>query len=404
VRDSSYAWNTSAQEVVDGMSTALRIAPTGVTEGASVRLAFVGDICLGGGLQNDLLRRGPDFPFVEVRKVYESADLVIGNLECCVFNQPRTDLPANVMVVPESLASGLTESGIDIVSLANNHIVDGGREGLVSTQRFLHKHGIHYFGAGNSREEADKPLIVECKGLRIAFLGACDVPQVCVTDSRPGAAPILAERLRRRVSECRDRADIVVLLLHADLEFTHYPAPSRVRLSRNLIEHGADLIIQHHPHVCQGVEVYRDGLIAYSLGNFVFRVHGNNYFEGKPGTCWGLVLQVDVHVPSMHRRFNYELFPITIGEHNQTVVSADGDREEQLKLLAEFSRGLNNWGLLRRQRMARCLMEAKSSLFGLYYLGRRKGGVVMLRSLYSMLMNPYERRWIYSLLSLGMFG
>lgn len=372
---------------------------------AAIRLAFVGDICLAGGLQADLRKRGSDHPFSAVKRAFESADLVIGNLECCIVDHPaEVDPPPNIMTVPESLASGLPTSGINIVSLSNNHILDGGELGLISTTHFLDKHRIRHFGAGCNLDEAERPLFLECKGRRIAFLGACDVPLVFGADAKCGVPPMVAKRLGRRVAKCKEAADIVVVSIHADLEFTSYPAPSRVRLSRWLVEQGADLVVQHHPHVCQGVEFHEDGLIAYSLGNFIFRVQGNEYFMRHQGTDWGLVLLVDVNAEVNRNKINYELVPVTINADNQTVLSTGEDRERQLSMLSMFSDGLGDWRVVRRARMARCLAEARMNLYGLYYLWRRQGISAAFKSGFSTLKNPYERRWMYSLMSMGMLG
>ena len=207
-----------------------------------------------------------------------------------------------------------------------------------------------------------------------------------------------------RVAECKEVVDIVVVSIHADLEFSSYPAPSRVRLSRWLVEQGADLVIQHHPHVCQGIEFHEDGLIAYSLGNFVFRVQGNEYLSRHAGTDWGLVLRVNVEAQVARNKINYELVPVTINAGNKTALSTGKDRESQLLLLLEFSEGLGNWRVVRRAWMARCLAEARMNLYGLYYLWRRQGVAAALKSGYGTLKNPYERRWMYGVMSMGMLG
>jgi poly-gamma-glutamate synthesis protein (capsule biosynthesis protein) len=373
--------------------------------GSAVRLVFVGDICLAGGLQADLARRGPEYPFASVRDALADADLVVGNLECCIVDEPgMAEPPVNRMVVPERLAACVAHSRIDMMSLANNHILDGGERGILSTQRFLDRHGIRHFGAGLTRDQAERPLYFERNALRFAFLGACDVPGVYATGASGGVPAMDARRLGRRVRDCRTKADVVIVCLHADLEFTRYPSPSRVRLSRWLVEQGADLVVQHHPHVCQGIERHGEGLIAYSLGNFVFRVAGNEYFHDKAGTDWGLVLNVDVGAAPSRPRLSYEARPVTIDARNETRLSTGERRARQLSALAEMSRGLGDWRVLRRERVSRCVEEARATLYRLYYLGHRRGLAAVLADLGDVFKNPYERRWLYSLLSWGLLG
>jgi poly-gamma-glutamate synthesis protein (capsule biosynthesis protein) len=291
-----------------------------------------------------------------------------------------------------------------VLGLANNHIMDSGLAGLLSTQRFLEAQRISYFGAGPSRQEAERSLIVKCNGLKVAFLGACDVPHVYATDRKAGVAPMFSKRLRSRIKSCRENADIVVVCLHADLEFVSYPSPSRVRLSRWLVDQGADLVIQHHPHVCQGVELYRNGLIAYSLGNYVFPVERNEYFENKPGTAWGIILYVDVDVASPTQRITYTTIPVTIDRENRTVLSEGMERDNQCRYLSDISSQLDKWNFLRQQRFTRCLAEARSTALGLYYLGRRQGFLAMCYACLKTLRSAYERRWMYSILSWGLWG
>jgi poly-gamma-glutamate synthesis protein (capsule biosynthesis protein) len=375
-----------------------------LSPGSSIRFAFVGDICLAGGMQHALAQQGPDHPFINVRTIFPSADIVVGNLECCIIDREREpDTPDNVMRVPAPLASGLCRSGIDVVTLANNHTLDDGASGLQSTQQFLDGIGIRHFGAGRDLRDAESPLFVNCRGHRVALLGACDVPRVFASESEAGVAPIDLERLIRRIDECKDRADVVVVCLHADLEFTKYPSPGRVRLSRNLVDHGADLVVQHHPHVCQGLEKYGDGLIAYSIGNFIFHVHGNRYLQGKSGTDWGIVLQAEVDVATSGNKVSYKLAPVTINARNETVLSEGAALDEQISVINQSSSELGSWRLLRRQRVRRCVHELKINVLGLYYLWRRKGLVATLKSISGLLKDPYERRWMLSLLTLGAF-
>lgn len=371
---------------------------------SSVKLVFVGDICLGGGLQESLRRHGCDFPFVGTKSALEDADIVVGNLECCIVDSVSGEAPAhNVMKIPSSLASGLLSSGINVVALSNNHILDGGANGLASTRQFLDANQIRHFGAGLNLADAELPLIMECNGIKLAFLGACDAPTVYASPTAPGVPSLARAGFRRRIAECKKHADIVIVSLHADLEFSPYPAPGRVRLSRWLVDEGADLVIQHHPHVCQGVETYRHGLIAYSLGNFVFRVKGNDYLTKRNGTDWGLVLRVEIALQAGRKDIAYEPKLVSIDSDNKTVCSTGDRLEEQMLLLNKYSQALCRWPVLRRARMARCLDEARMNVFGIYYTWRRKGIAEAFRSGVRTLRSPYERRWMYGLLSFGWF-
>ena len=165
----------------------------------------------------------------------------------------------------------------------------------------------------------------------------------------------------------------MVCVLHADFEFSRYPAPARVRLARALIEQGADLVIQHHPHVCQGVERHGNGLIAYSLGNFVFPVVGDDYQERFPDTKWSVVLSVDVQWRGNEKTLTWRAEPITLGADNRPAPSIGGTRAGQVSTLAAVSERLNDRALLRREWWHRCLQEARSTYYVLHHRRRRTG-------------------------------
>jgi poly-gamma-glutamate capsule biosynthesis protein CapA/YwtB (metallophosphatase superfamily) len=159
--------------------------------------------------------------------------------------------------------------------------MDFGASGLRSIMEHLDKCGARYFGAGMTLGEAEAPLDIEIAGLRLALLGAPEFTASWASEDRPGLAPLSERRVLHRIVEAKKKCDFVIVFLHADLEFVRHPAPCRQRLCRRLIEQGADMVVQHHPHVCQGLERYGGGLIVYSLGNHVFQVRGVEYLDRR---------------------------------------------------------------------------------------------------------------------------
>lgn len=163
--------------------------------------------------------------------------------------------------------------GIDVVTLANNHIMDHGTDGLFSTISVLDRNGIAYIGAGADIEEARKAFITQINEFSVAILARTSVivesPSYADRQT-PGVAFLDMEDLINRVKECRNKADMVVLLMHWGIEEYSYPTPAQRKQAKELNKAGVDIIIGHHPHVVQGCERFRKGLAAYSLGNFVF--------------------------------------------------------------------------------------------------------------------------------------
>lgn len=155
------------------------------------------------------------------------------------------------------------------VTLANNHVFDYGRKGLEDTLKYLDEHGILHVGAGINLAEARKPIIREIEGKKIAFLGYGNYSPA--GKNTPGVAYRTPEYVIEDIREAKkDGCDYVVVNFHWGIERATEPTASDRELAHRAIDNGADLIIGHHPHVLQPVEVYKGKVIAYSLGNFVF--------------------------------------------------------------------------------------------------------------------------------------
>jgi poly-gamma-glutamate synthesis protein (capsule biosynthesis protein) len=225
-------------------------------------------------------KKGTEYLFDGVSSVFQSDDLTVGNLESCVATcGSAVDKEFTFRASPDVLP-GLVSSGIDAVSLANNHSLDFGRDAFLETLRHLRENGIPYCGAGRNIDEAYKPALLEAKGRSVALIGASRVipfPDWWAKENRPGLAQAYQPvRLLDEVEHARSDADIVVVFLHWGVELAIMPEKYERELAHDLIDSGADLVIGSHPHILQGFEYYKGKLIAYSLGNFVFTNRDKN--------------------------------------------------------------------------------------------------------------------------------
>ena len=237
-------------------------------------IAAVGDIMLGGTATPELERFGYDYPFEQVREWLQRADLVFGNLEgpLTTGGQPATQKQYVFRSPPDKTAPALARAGIRVVSLANNHSMDYGREGLIDTMRALDQAGIRHTGAGETLAAARRPAIVEVQGTRVAFLAySLTFPEeFWATSDTPGAAFGHEHHMRADVAAARKQADVVIVSFHWGREGTTVLRDYQTQLGRAAIDAGAAAVLGHHPHILQAVEHYRQGVILYSLGNFVF--------------------------------------------------------------------------------------------------------------------------------------
>lgn len=243
-----------------------------------ITIAAVGDLMLGGRTGPFLEQYGPDYPFREVMPVLRQADLVAGNLESPISTRgTAVENKKFTLRAGPAAAPALKSAGIRVVSLANNHSMDFGPLALQDTLAALDESGILYTGAGMDLNDARAPAIVKIKGKTLAFLSySLTFPlEFFASAGQPGTAPGYADFVKADIEKVRPTADLVVVSFHWGAELLTAAKDYQIELGRQAIDWGADLVLGHHPHVLQELEVYKGRLIAYSLGNFVFGSESN---------------------------------------------------------------------------------------------------------------------------------
>ncbi len=235
-------------------------------------LACVGDVNLD--LDQLDMGYGYQYPWTGVAGLLQNADLSFANLECAVSYR-GSPVPGKGFTFRGSPAAlpAMREAGIDVVSHANNHARDYGAEALLDTLHHLDGNGIAHCGSGADLGQARSPAVLAANGLRVAFLAYSDV-NYYGWPAGPGYAGVAdasdAARIAAEVSAARRGSDLVVVSFHWGVEKEYRPTSRQRYLAHLAVDSGADLVVGHHPHVIQGLELYRGKLIAYSLGNFVF--------------------------------------------------------------------------------------------------------------------------------------
>lgn len=247
---------------------------------------MVGDLMLARSIGERISGDDPAAPLAAVSAELAAADLTIGNLECAIGLGGTPAPKAYRFLAPPAATATLTSAGFDLVSLANNHILDWGDAALAETAASLDAAGIAHVGAGANAAAARAPAVIERNGLRLAFLGYVDVPVErggFVTESwtagadTSGVAWADPELIAADVRAIRPQVDHVIILLHSGYEGQDTPNEVQRAAATAALGAGATLVLGAHPHVLQGTEA-RDGrLIAWSLGNFVF-----DGFAGTP--------------------------------------------------------------------------------------------------------------------------
>lgn len=267
------------QAVTPAPGPAASVAAPGVTPvvpetAAPLRLIAVGDIMLDGTARPVLNEKGYDYPFVQVKRYLAGAQVVFGNLEGPLTTRGAAEQDKTYVFrsPPDKVSRALAAAGFNVVTLANNHTLDYGADGLAQTVEALDAAGIGHTGAGASLAEARRPVIIEAAGRRVALLGySLTLPENFYAEAnKPGTAFGHEAYVRADIAAARKQADIVVVAFHWGQEGKTSLRDYQVQLGHAAIDAGAAAVIGHHPHILQGVEHYKDGVILYSLGNFTF--------------------------------------------------------------------------------------------------------------------------------------
>ncbi len=246
-----------------------------------VDVVFAGDAMMDGSVKRAIHRWGPDFPFRNVKKEVSRADLAVVNLETSVTQANRKDDVQlfNFKSDPSSL-DGISHAGFDLVSMANNHVLDYMETGLFDTFRNIKRHRLSYVGAGMNEREAysARTFVRNGKTIKIAaFARFLPSENWFAHGDHPGVAEAYqSERVMKAIARERAGADYLIVFMHWGVEKNNHPEAWQRDMARKMIDAGADAIVGSHPHVLQGFEFYKDKPIAYSIGNFLFPDYVSN--------------------------------------------------------------------------------------------------------------------------------
>jgi poly-gamma-glutamate synthesis protein (capsule biosynthesis protein) len=249
----------------------------------SIKILFLGDLMFDRYIRQTMDRRGEDFVFEKVKKIFEGNDLIVGNLEGPITENKSLSVDSKIgernnyfFTFDPKVANLLARENIKLVSLGNNHISNFGQEGIESTKKYLKEARVEYFGDSKSENER----------ISTQKIGNFNIVFVNYNQFSAGEKQKVLEDIARAKNS---KADLIILYTHWGTEFKTLPDDNIKNLAHNFIDAGADLVIGSHPHVVQTKEEYKGKTIYYSLGNFIF----DQYFE--PNTKRGLAVQIEIN-------------------------------------------------------------------------------------------------------------
>ena len=238
-------------------------------------IGFAGDVMLGRTLDRIISARGYNYPWGNVLPLMKSLDANIINLETTLTRSKKQLVKTfNFKASPDKVQS-LVNANVTIANLANNHILDYEKEGLLETIDTLDKAGIKHVGAGTNNEMATLPLLISIKDIRIGVIGLTDNEPEWKADTEPGTFFINVEdktdreKVLKKIENLKKKTDIVIVSIHWGPNKREQPTQEFIRFAHTMVDRGADVIHGHSAHMLQGVENYNNRLILYDTGDFV---------------------------------------------------------------------------------------------------------------------------------------
>ncbi len=277
-----------------------------------IKIAALGDIMLDRDVGRHFFEQPQDFAFDDIAKKLAQYDLVIANLENPVgltgYPHPKQDPHVAFRCHPDSLVV-LKNLGVDVVTLANNHLLDYGESALLETTHYLDESHIKHLGAGINYEEANRPLLVEIKQQKIAILSSVMIYSASTERAgrnSAGVADYNIKKLIKNIKNLRLKGYQVIVTIHWGIEYCFYPIPYQRNFARKMIDAGASVILGHGPHYPQGIETYAGAEIVHSLGNFIF---DEPYPNAERSFIYTAELAPEGGIASR------EIFPVTLKNH-----------------------------------------------------------------------------------------
>ena len=261
-----------------------------------MKLLFCGDIMPGGVLpyQNEYVSS-------ELRDFMAGFDLRIGTLESAIgsnlpFDPVKVRGRQNIVFARDEDFFRIKELGFDVVSLANNHVMDLTEQGLANTIKMVKENGIMYCGAGVNIEEASRPAVIEKEGRSIAILAYCMYGNKYLghvelaSKDKPGVNPLDINTVICDIKKNKSKYDRVIVMPHWGREYTYRPLRECVALAKKMIDAGADAVLGSHTHQIQPCISYKGKLVCFSMGNFLFP----DFYMQPPRPIWYPSIEEDL--------------------------------------------------------------------------------------------------------------
>lgn len=291
-------------------------------------LNFVGDTCISGSFAKNLEAKKQLFPN-SITNIFQQSDLTIANLEgpeTQLTNHLRPDV--DTRQAPGSIHY-LSQNGITCFNLANNHLFDCNEKGFFETKKTLETYHLKFFGAGTEKEASD-PIIIKKNDISVAMYALSHKEGLIANNKKTGiCSDKHLSRIKKNIKAIRKKVDWIIINYHGGEEYTQFPNPKRRKKLHSFLNF-ADIVIAHHSHSFQGVEIINNKAIFYSLGNFIFDIPNHNAY---PWTNRTAILKLKLQKTT----FSYDLIPILIKKKDGALSLGSKHFHKQIRLISKIS-------------------------------------------------------------------
>jgi poly-gamma-glutamate capsule biosynthesis protein CapA/YwtB (metallophosphatase superfamily) len=289
------------------------------------KIIICGDLCPTKDTQSLFEKQDPILLFNDVLQEFKKADLLIGNLEFVLTDNPKPIKKAGpILYGKTNYINIFKNAGFHLMSLANNHIKDCGEEGVKSSIETCINNKIDVLGVGKNIEEAKKPYVKIINGFKIGIIAFAEKEFNIASDTEYGSNFLDPFEDLDAIAKLKDEVDFLLVIYHGGIEYYEYPSPLLQKKCRKFIEKGADLVTCQHSHCIGTIEDFQSKKIIYGQGNTVFGYRPNNNSWNQ-----GLLLEIDL---LQDNQFKVRYSGITATENGINLMTS----EENEKLIKNF--------------------------------------------------------------------
>lgn len=341
----------------------------------TIKILITGDFYPGNRIEHEIKEKKYEEIFNDFLPVIKSCAIAVTNLEAPLTNNKKsiTKTGPAIRGIPET-GRALRYAGFNLVTLANNHIMDFGEQGLKDTLDILKQNSIEYIGAGENIGEASKILIKKINDKKIAFLNFAENEFSTTNGNFPGANPLDLISNYKLIQEAKDNADYIFVIVHGGHELYNLPSPEMKRRYRFFIDAGASAVIGHHTHCFSGYEIYKNAPIFYSLGNFLFDNGKADHSSWNEGFAVQFLLSDNL---------KFKLIPYYQNNQNSGLRLLNDDQEKQF---------FNKVEVLNKKIADDNVLRSEFEKF-----------ILQRKNLYSSYLEPYKNRYLHFLRNRGLF-